>query len=99
MGMVKGSQILGVCLLAVCLDAAGQAVYPNKPIRWVVPYPPAGGADIVVRTVAQRLTENLGQSVVVENRPGANGNVGTDHDQIGNRQVAKVVNVSGARAE
>jgi len=66
------------CLLAVCLDAAAQTPYPGKPIRWVVPYPPAGGADIVVRIIAQRLAASTGQPVVVENRAGAGGNVGSE---------------------
>ncbi|MBI4191888.1 MAG: tripartite tricarboxylate transporter substrate binding protein [Betaproteobacteria bacterium] len=71
-------QISGACLLAVCLDAAAQTPYPGKPVRWVVPYPPAGGADIVVRIIAQRLAASTGQPVVVENRAGAGGNVGSE---------------------
>lgn len=71
-------RILGVWLVAVCVGAGAQTTYPGKTVRWVVPYPPAGGADIVVRIVAQRLTESLGQQVVVENRAGAGGNVGSE---------------------
>jgi tripartite-type tricarboxylate transporter receptor subunit TctC len=57
-------------------DRAGaQATYPNKPIRWVVPYAPGGLPDTVARIVAQRLQEKLGQGVVIENKPGANGSV------------------------
>jgi len=52
--------------------------YPVRPIRLICPYVPGGGADIFSRTVAQKLTEALGQSVVVDNRPGANGGIGTD---------------------
>jgi tripartite-type tricarboxylate transporter receptor subunit TctC len=54
--------------------AAAQA-YPNKPIRWVVPYAPGGLPDTVARVVAQRLQDKLGQGVVIENKPGANGSV------------------------
>ena len=52
--------------------------YPAKPVRMIVAYPPGGGTDIVGRIVAQKLGENFGQSVVVENRGGASGNIGTE---------------------
>jgi len=52
--------------------------YPNKPIRIVVPYSPGGGTDAVARLLAQRLTSDLGQSVFVENKPGASANIGTE---------------------
>lgn len=60
--------------------AAGSALaqYPNRPIKLIVPFPPAGATDIVGRIVAQKLGERLGQSVVVENKPGAGGSIGSD---------------------
>ena len=54
------------------------AQYPQRAIKMIVPFPPAGATDIVARIVAQKLTERLGQSVVVENRPGAGGTIGSD---------------------
>ena len=56
---------------------SGQA-YPSKPIRIVIPYPPGGGNDIVVRSIAPRLSERLGQPVVIDNRGGATGIIGTE---------------------
>ena len=65
-------------LVAVSAVHASAQTYPNKPIRLVVPFPPAGTTDILAREVGQRLTEALGQSVVIDNRPGAAGNIGSD---------------------
>jgi tripartite-type tricarboxylate transporter receptor subunit TctC len=52
--------------------------FPTRPVRWVVPYPPGGATDIVARIVGAYLTESLGQQVVIENRPGAGNNLGTE---------------------
>jgi tripartite-type tricarboxylate transporter receptor subunit TctC len=52
--------------------------YPAKPIHFVVPYPPAGPLDTVARLVGQRVSESMGQPIVVENKPGAGGNIGAD---------------------
>jgi tripartite-type tricarboxylate transporter receptor subunit TctC len=75
-------------LLAVCLVMASAAStstamaqtagYPGKPIRLVIPYPPGGGSDTIGRPLAQKLAEQLGQQVVVDNRGGANGNIGME---------------------
>lgn len=61
---------------APSLAMAQPASYPTKPVKLVIPYPPGGGTDITGRAMAQRLTEFLGQSVVIENRPGATGMIG-----------------------
>src|SRR4051812_12947955 len=66
-------------LLAVLLAAAaaGAQDWPNKPIRWVVPYPPGGAVDITSRLLQPRMAEGLGQPIVIETRGGAGGAVGT----------------------
>jgi len=66
-----------VLALGVAASAAAQE-YPSKPIRMIVPYPPAGGTDIVARIVNEPLTTILGQPIIVDNKGGAAGNLGTD---------------------
>ncbi len=78
----KARGYLGLCLLIGGTLAAGQALaqdkWPSKPIRFIVPYAAGGGTDFVARTVAKKISENVGQAVVVENRAGANSIIGID---------------------
>jgi tripartite-type tricarboxylate transporter receptor subunit TctC len=67
-----------VAAIAMSGISATAQDFPNKPIRIIVPYSPGGGTDAVARMMAQRLTVTLGQSVVVENRPGASANIGSE---------------------
>ena len=65
-------------LFVVASHGLAQQNYPNRPIRMIVPYPPGGGNDIMGRVVAQKLTENLGVQVVVDNRGGGSGIIGAE---------------------
>ena len=72
--------IFATTLTGAACAAAGDpaAGYPSRPIRIIVAYPPAGTTDILARLIAQKMNETWRQPVIVENRPGANGNIGTD---------------------
>src|SRR5258708_32775554 len=65
-----------LAILAVANPSAAQ--YPNRPIKWIVPYTPGGITDSVTRLVTQKLQDALGQPIVIGNKPGANGQIGAD---------------------
>src|SRR5512146_2319133 len=68
---------LGLLFIGAVSSAMAQA-FPSRPVRLIAPFPAGGGVDIVARQLAQKLTEQWGQQVVVDNRPGATGIIGTD---------------------
>src|SRR3981189_1749776 len=78
------SRRIAICLIAMGISAiasigsASAADYPTRPVRWVVGYPPGGATDIIARLIGQRLSEKLGQQFVIENKPGAGNNIGTE---------------------
>jgi tripartite-type tricarboxylate transporter receptor subunit TctC len=78
------SRRTAICLIAMGLSAiasigsAAALDYPTRPVKWVVGYPPGGATDIIARLIAQRLSERLGQQFIIENKPGAGNNIGTE---------------------
>ena len=74
--MNKLAGLCAVILVAAALPAAAQ--YPVRPVRFIAPFPPGGGVDIVARAVGEKLSPRLGQPVVIENKPGAGMTIGTD---------------------
>ncbi|MGG5808065.1 Bug family tripartite tricarboxylate transporter substrate binding protein [Falsiroseomonas sp. CW058] len=78
MPVTRRRMLAAATLLPLPALAQGRAEWPSRPIRIVVPYPPGGGTDILARAVAETLRPHLPQPIVVENRPGANGVVGSE---------------------
>ena len=76
---LRSACVLALLATAIQPAAASDARnYPAKPVRMIVPFAPGGTTDVIARIIGQKLTETLGQQVVIDNRPGANGNIGTD---------------------
>ena len=74
---LRGAQIV-VLISGFIVSAAQAAAFPEKPVRIIVPFPPGGGADLVTRSTAPKMSQSLGQSLVIDNRGGANSNIGAD---------------------
>src|SRR2546423_3591288 len=68
---------IGMLLIALAWAATAQERFPEKPVRFIVPFPPGGGTDALARILGAKLGESWGQQVIVENRAGAQGNIGT----------------------
>src|SRR5215213_4479716 len=71
------ASIIAILLILSAAEASAQT-YPTKPIRIIVPFPPIGAADLLTRTIGQKLTDAWGQQVLVDNRPGVGGNLGVE---------------------
>jgi tripartite-type tricarboxylate transporter receptor subunit TctC len=70
-------KLLFLISLVLCTSSFAQG-YPSKTIRYIVPFPPGGSSDLIAREIATKMSERLGQTIVVENRPGAGGMIGVD---------------------
>ena len=76
---MKAALLAAAAIAAGALSAhAWSQSYPSKPIRMIAPFAPGGGTDVLARYIATRLAESFGQPIVVDNRPGAGGNIGAE---------------------
>src|SRR5207237_10301016 len=75
--MTRITSLLSLFLFAMCTHVLAQS-YPSRPVRIVVPFPAGGPSDVLVRAMAQKMTEGWGQPVIVENKPGANTIIGAE---------------------
>ncbi|MDM0032960.1 tripartite tricarboxylate transporter substrate binding protein [Variovorax sp. J22P271] len=78
---MKRNQFIQACAAALCLAASGASLaqgYPTKPIRLIVPFPAGGATDLFARTLSQKMGEKLGTTLVIDNKPGAGGAIGSD---------------------
>src|SRR6185369_9121123 len=71
-------RLVSAVMWVIAVHDSGAQNFPTKPLRFIVPYAPGGGADIMARTMQVKLVALLGQQVVIDNRPGAGGNIGAD---------------------
>jgi len=78
MTLLNKTILIVLCLPLGWLPAAHAAAFPEKPIRWIIPFPPGGSNDVLGRYIGIKLTERIGQQVVIDNRGGANGIIGAD---------------------
>jgi tripartite-type tricarboxylate transporter receptor subunit TctC len=75
---MRRRKIFAIAALVGAACVAHAQEWPTKPVRWIVPYPPGGGTDVIARIMQSRMSEGLGQPIVIENRGGAGGAVGTE---------------------
>src|SRR5204863_718246 len=78
MSKLKPMAFFTLAFLLFSPHAFGQANYPSRPVKMIVPFAPGGASDFVARIISPKLGELLGQTIVIENRPGASGNIGTE---------------------